>query len=121
MFSSGGGLKVTNIVVNLMTTALTCFKGPTGVTVYVTYFIHSATKTLKLRSTRPMRCTEPRVVKVILNTFVVSVTAGRCHTATKSSAVMHFMLKVVLMVKTLMFLKYPLHVIVHVSTKSLGT
>lgn len=110
-----------NTVVNLITTVLIFFNGPTGVNLYVTYFLHSATNNLNLRTTGTIRCVHPRVDNLILNTLNTTCLRKRFSPGNNDSPLAHFMLNFFTVVNYLVFLKYPFEVLLHVTNNSLGT
>ena len=118
--SSKAKLAIAGIICGLVAVALAYFGNPGNMAICIACFIRDTAGALKLHQAPPVQYVRPEIVGMVIGAFAIAVATKEYKATAGSSPMIRFVLGIVIMVGSLVFLGCPLRMVIRMSAGDLN-
>lgn len=113
-------LAIAGVVCGIVAAALAYFGNPGNMAICVACFIRDTAGALGLHQAAPVQYARPEIIGIVLGAFVIAVVTKEYRSTAGSSPMTRFVLGVVIVVGSLIFLGCPLRMVIRMSAGDLN-
>jgi YeeE/YedE family (DUF395). len=118
--NSKAKLVIAGVVCGLVAAALAYFGNPGNMAICIACFIRDTAGALKLHQAAPVQYVRPEIIGMVLGAFIISIATKEYRSTAGSSPMIRFVLGIVIMIGSLIFLGCPLRMILRMSAGDLN-
>lgn len=118
--ASKKSLVISGIVLGIVGALLAFFGNPKNMAICVACFIRDTAGAMKFHQAAAVQYVRPEIVGIVLGAFIISIITREYHSTGGSSPMVRFLLGVIMMIGSLVFLGCPLRMIIRMSAGDLN-
>lgn len=118
--ASKKSLVISGIVLGIVGALLAFFGNPKNMAICVACFIRDTAGAMKFHQAAAVQYVRPEIVGIVLGAFIISIITREYHSTGGSSPMVRFLLGVIMMIGSLVFLGCPLRMIIRISAGDLN-
>lgn len=120
LFDKTWKLALSGVVIGLLVMLLAMSGNPANMAICVACFIRDAAGALKLHTAAPVQYFRPEIVGFVCGSFLISMATKEYRSTAGSAPMVRFLLGAVMMIGALVFLGYPLRMVLRMSAGDLN-
>ena len=118
--NSKGKLALAGVSCGVVAAALAYFGNPANMAICIACFIRDTAGALKLHQAAPVQYVRPEIIGMVIGAFIISLATKEYRATAGSSPMIRFILGIIIMVGSLVFLGCPLRMVIRMAAGDLN-